>query len=214
MGIGTLRRYHDDSREVGLTPLDESAVDAAKTDAAEEVGKAEELAHNEAINEAAAELGRAYADAVKLTANEDEQPTDEALEAAAQRIAEASAHYAELTAEPTPEADPVGGVQTEVRGDPKGEESEGDREPDLGGVPLGDAAAGAEVAARAAEDAGVEQASTEELGTAHGDVERPARTASTAAWVGYAEADPNGAPLDLTARPGLRDEIARHYLGE
>lgn len=55
---------------------------------------------------------------------------------------------------------------------------------------------------------------TAEASTKHGDIERPARTASTDAWVGYAKADPTGEPFDLTARPGLRDDIAKHYLGE
>ncbi len=50
--------------------------------------------------------------------------------------------------------------------------------------------------------------------TKHGDLERPAQTASTDAWVAYATADPDGAPFDLTARAGLRDDIAKHYLGE
>lgn len=51
-------------------------------------------------------------------------------------------------------------------------------------------------------------------GTAHGDIERPSKTASTDDWVAYAKADPDGEPFDLTARAGLRDEIAKHYLGE
>lgn len=49
--------------------------------------------------------------------------------------------------------------------------------------------------------------------TNHGDLERPARGASTEKWVAYAKADPNGEPFDLSARAGLRDEIANHYLG-
>lgn len=52
-----------------------------------------------------------------------------------------------------------------------------------------------------------------EVSTKHGDLERPGSSGSTADWVAYAQADPNGAPLDLTARPGLRDAIAAHYLG-
>lgn len=60
---------------------------------------------------------------------------------------------------------------------------------------------------------GIDEA--EAAATKHGDLERPTRGASTAVWVEYATADPhadtNG--LDLTARTGLRDEIATHYLG-
>lgn len=44
--------------------------------------------------------------------------------------------------------------------------------------------------------------------------EPPARSAKTAAWVEYAEANPTDPPIDLTERKGLRDEIAAHYLGE
>lgn len=44
--------------------------------------------------------------------------------------------------------------------------------------------------------------------------EPPARSAKTAEWVDYAEANPLDPPLDLTARPGLRDEIAAAYLHE
>lgn len=55
---------------------------------------------------------------------------------------------------------------------------------------------------------------TAEASTAHGDIERPSKTASTDDWVAYAKADPDGEPFDLTARAGLRDEIAKHYLGE
>lgn len=47
----------------------------------------------------------------------------------------------------------------------------------------------------------------------HGDLDQPARTASTDAWIAYAELDPSGIPFDLTKRTGLRDEIAAHYLG-
>lgn len=49
--------------------------------------------------------------------------------------------------------------------------------------------------------------------TSHGELERPARTASTEAWVAYAAADTEETGLDLTPRAGLRDEIAEHYLG-
>ena len=44
--------------------------------------------------------------------------------------------------------------------------------------------------------------------------EPPARSAKTADWVAYAEANPTDPPIDLTERKGLRDEIAAHYLGE
>lgn len=44
--------------------------------------------------------------------------------------------------------------------------------------------------------------------------EPPARSAKTADWVEYAEANPTDPPIDLTERKGLRDEIAAHYLGE
>ena len=44
--------------------------------------------------------------------------------------------------------------------------------------------------------------------------EPPARSAKTAEWVEYAEANPTDPPIDLTERKGLRDEIAAHYLGE
>ncbi len=42
----------------------------------------------------------------------------------------------------------------------------------------------------------------------------PARSAKTAEWVGFAEKHPTTPPLDLTPRPGLRDIIVQHYLGE
>lgn len=60
----------------------------------------------------------------------------------------------------------------------------------------------------------IEVLATADAATKHGDLERPAKTASTDAWVAYAKADPAGEPFDLTARPGLRDDIAKHYLGE
>lgn len=46
------------------------------------------------------------------------------------------------------------------------------------------------------------------------EAEPPARSAKTADWVEYAEANPTDPPIDLTERKGLRDEIAAHYLGE
>lgn len=49
---------------------------------------------------------------------------------------------------------------------------------------------------------------------ADGLPEPPARSAKTADWVAYAEANPTEPPIDLTERKGLRDEIAAHYLGE
>jgi len=55
---------------------------------------------------------------------------------------------------------------------------------------------------------------TPEVSTKHGDLERPGKTASTDDWVAYAQADPEGEPFDLTPRTGLRDDIAKHYLGE
>lgn len=203
MGIGTLRRYHDDSREVGLTPLPESAVDEAREAAAEEVGKAEELAHNDAVNAAAAKYGDALA--ASLAQRDDEE--------LAGRVTEALEELNALLVKPTPEAEePQTPPQTEVRGDPEGNEPEGDREPKVGEVDLHDAEAGAQVAAEAAADAGVPQASTDELGATHGGLEQPKASASTADWVAYAENDPNGAPFDLAARPGLRDDIAAHYI--
>lgn len=42
--------------------------------------------------------------------------------------------------------------------------------------------------------------------------ELPARMASTAAWIEYAEQHPLDPPLDLSPRTGLRDEIAARYL--
>lgn len=54
-----------------------------------------------------------------------------------------------------------------------------------------------------------------EANTDGGDLpEPPARSAKTADWVEYAEANPTDPPIDLTERKGLRDEIAAHYLGE
>lgn len=41
--------------------------------------------------------------------------------------------------------------------------------------------------------------------------ELPKGNASTDAWVEFAKSDPAGAPLDLTPREGLRDEIRAHY---
>lgn len=42
----------------------------------------------------------------------------------------------------------------------------------------------------------------------------PPKSAKTAEWVEYAERFPLDTPLDLTARPGLRDEIVAAYMPE
>lgn len=42
----------------------------------------------------------------------------------------------------------------------------------------------------------------------------PLKSAKTAEWVDYAERYPLDPPLDLTARPGLRDEIVAAYVTE
>lgn len=44
--------------------------------------------------------------------------------------------------------------------------------------------------------------------------DKPSKSAKTAEWVEYAERYPLDPPLDLTARPGLRDEIAAAYSAE
>lgn len=59
-----------------------------------------------------------------------------------------------------------------------------------------------------------EQAEVESEGDGGNIPETPARSAKTAAWVEYAEANPTDPPLNLTPRSGLRDIIVAHYLGE
>jgi hypothetical protein len=90
--------------------------------------------------------------------------------------------------------------------DGNGQDEGGPKASELDGVAV------ANGVAPAAESQSIEEVAT--AATVHGELERPAKTASTDAWVAYAKADPAGEPFDLTARAGLRDDIAKHYLGE
>lgn len=173
MGIGTLRRYHDDSREVGQTAPSPESEDAAQQtqedtrEAAEAAGTVREFDARAIVAERQADLDAALA--ALQAPEEGASVTDlaQGVQDAAQGLHEAR------------EA-----VQAAIDADTEERE------------------------AKAAE-AKTEQAAD----TKHGDLERPAKTASTAAWIDYAKADPKGAPFDLTERPGLRDAIAAHYLG-
>ena len=238
MGIGTLRRYHDDSRVVGETPLPEGAVDAAREEAAAVAGVGENLELNDALNEAAAELGRLTAEAVRVAESGDLEGGEELAE----KISSAHERYAELFAQAnatdqgedqTRPEQPDTPQTTEVRGDPEGQESKGDVEPTVtvkaegDERPQGDATPqdgqdppqAGETPAGGSEDPEGEngaQGGTEgsqEASTAHGDIERPSPTGSTDAWIVYAKADPKGEPFDLTKRPGLRDDLVKHYAG-
>lgn len=233
MGIGTLRRYHDDSRVVGETPLPEGAVDAAQEDAAAVAGAQDELENDRKLNEAAATLGHAHA---KVQAAYEDGTDADVLDALLADVAKAQESYAAATAaqpaaeerEPIEPGDQPDTAQTtEVRGDPEGDESRGDREPvvtvkaDDDERSQGDATPEDGQQAPEAEDdpaGGSDNPGGEEgandatrVSTAHGDIERPGVTASTDAWINYANADPKGEPFDLAKRPGLRDDLVAHY---
>lgn len=201
MGIGTLRRYHDDSRAVGLTPTPEGSEDAAaeqehledltleaQREAAEQAGAVREFEAKLELREALAALHEAQAALTGPAGDRDLSELISGVTEAATAAQEAEAAVADAIA--ADEAD-----REEVAAKAK-------------------AAADAEAEREAQEAAKADEAAKAES-TKHGDLERPTAQGSTAAWIAYAKSDPNGSPVaDLTERKGLRDEIAQAYLGK
>lgn len=212
MGITSLRRYHDDSREVGLTPapqgsedvpqevIDQRSDEERRTEAAE-AGKVREFDAKEVANAARRDLNEAISALQGPVGERSVTELAQDVQDAAQALTEAEAAVEVAIAEDDTDREAVA-AEAQRKADEEHEEkrqqqakADADANPD--GAPAG----------------ANEDGTAPEPDTKHGEIERPARTASTAAWVAYAEADPNGKPFALEARTGLRDEIATHYLG-
>ena len=210
MGIGTLRRYHEDSRVAGLTPAPQGSEDEpqeqidARTEEeqrqeAAEAGKVREFEAKLALNAAVAE----FEEVERAREERDSRENAKAILAAAQAVVEADEAVAAAIAEDDADRQRVA--------------EEAQRKADEEAEAQANAAAKADAAANPAgapEGANADGTAPPQ-DTKHGEYERPAATGSTDAWVKYAQADPNGSRVaDLTPRSGLRDEIAQAYLGK
>lgn len=214
MGIGTLRRYHDDSREVGLTPAPQGSEDVPQS-------VIEERTEEEQREEAAL-AGKVREFDAKLVLRDRLRDLDAATAALHGPAGERS--LAELVQEITEAGQAVTAAQeavdaaiTEGDADREAVAAEAQRKADEEAEAQANAAAKADAAANPAGAPASANAdgTAPEANTDHGEVKRPPVTGSTKDWVAYAKADPNGSPVaDLTERTGLRDEIAQAYLGK
>lgn len=216
MGLSALRRYHADSEAVGGDPVFNPAplgrADEAREDAAAEVGRERELAAKDEL----AEVSKAF-QAEPTVANaealvEATKAVDEAIAAddedrdTAAAVAAAEAEDARVALEQAREAGRVREHEAKL--------ALAKVEADENSTPEDIAAEQAKVNEAIEQDEAERAASADADQSKHGDLDRPAKGASTDVWVAYAEADPQGHGLDLTPRPGLRDVVAKHYLGE
>ena len=214
MGIGTLRRYHEDSRVAGLTPAPQGSEDVPQDTITErteeeqrqeaaEAGKVREFDAKLELNAKREELEAAT---TALTSPEGDGSTSErfaAVQAAVEAVVEAEEAVQAAIAEDDADRERVA-AEAQAKAD---EEAKAQA----------DAAAKADAAANpaGAPASANEDGTAPEENTDHGEVKRPTATGSTADWIAYAKADPNGSRVaDLTERKGLRDEIAQAYLGK
>lgn len=214
MGIGTLRRYHEDSRVAGLTPAPQGSEDAPREEITE---RTEEQQRQEA-----AEAGKVREFEAKLVLNAKVRELDATQQVltgpAGDRSLSELAKDVQDAAQAVIDAEEA--VQAAIAEDDADRErvaAEAQQKADEEAKAQADAAAKADAAANpaGAPASANEDGSAPEGNTDHGEVKRPTATGSTADWIAYAKADPNGSPVaDLTERKGLRDEIAQAYLGK
>jgi hypothetical protein len=214
VGIGTLRRYHEDSRVAGLTPAPQGSEDAPQEEITE---RTEEQQRQEA-----AEAGKVREFEAKLELNAKVRELDATQQVltgpAGDRSLSELAKDVQDAAQAVIDAEEA--VQAAIAEDDADRErvaAEAQQKADEEAKAQADAAAKADAAANpaGAPASANEDGSATAQDTKHGDLERPTAQGSTAAWIAYAKADPNGSPVaDLTERKGLRDEIAQAYLGK
>jgi len=214
MGIGTLRRYHEDSRVAGLTPAPQGSEDVPQSTITErtedeqrqeaaEAGKVREFEAKLELNAKARELTAAQSAFTGPAGERSLSELAKDVQDAAQAVIDAEEAVQAAIAEDDADREAVA--------------AEAQRKADEEAKAKADAAAKADASenpAGAPASANADGTAPEE-NTDHGEVKRPTATGSTKDWVNYAKADPNGSPVaDLTERKGLRDEIAQAYLGK